>query len=125
MLSAFVWAGAQQPTSPAAPDAQSTAPTAGQSQSAPTAPDTAAPAATPQSDAGTAANVTQGCLGGSNPNYTITDASGKTYKLMLPANANGATLASHIGESVAVMGDKSADSINVTKVGRGSTTCTK
>ncbi len=92
--------------------------------------DPGAASATPQAGATsqgaeTQGNITQGCLGGSNPNYTLTDGQGKTYKLVLPPNANGASLTSHVGESVAVMGDKSADSINVTKMGRGNTTCTK
>jgi len=75
------------------------------------------------------APVTEGCLGGSNANYTLTDKAGTTYKLNFPASANTSVLASHVGESVKVMGDvqdggkASQSSINVAKIGRGQGAC--
>ena len=133
MLSAFVWAGAQQPntTTPAQSDPQATSPTsqvpnASQPQAGVpnNAPDqNASPSASPSS--ADSAPITEGCLGGSSPNFTLTDNSGKTYKLALPPNADGSRLNPHVGESVQVMGNVSSDSINVTKVGRGNGTCKK
>ncbi len=137
MLSALVWAGAQQPNStPAQSDAQATSsssqvPSSGQTQPAtPGGAQQNAPQPGAQSVApGQAVNapVTEGCLGGSNPNYTITDSSGKTYKLTLPPNADGSRLAPHIGESVQVMGAVNqaggSNSIDVSKIGRGAGTC--
>ena len=103
-------------------------PDAGAGQAQPGMPG-AAGQTTPQSDATANAPITQGCLGGSNPNYTITDNSGKTYKLVLPPNADGSRLASHVGESVQVLGDVSqsggSSAINVSKIGKGNGTCNK
>lgn len=135
VLSALVWAGAQQPNSmPAQSGAQSTTPGAAQSQPGTqpgmpgaTTPGTdQAPTATPQAGtAGTSANgpVTEGCLGGTNPNFTLTDAAGKTYKLNLPAGADGSRLTSHVGESVQVMGEVKSNTIDVSKVGKGNSAC--
>ena len=70
--------------------------------------------------------ITEGCLGGSAANYTITDKAGKSYKLNLPANADASPLASHIGESVMVQGNVSSagsPSIDVQRIGRGTGTC--
>ena len=75
------------------------------------------------------APVTEGCLGGSDPNYTITDNNGTVYKLNMPANADTSKLPSHVGESVKVMGDvkgagKSGNaSIDVQGMGRGTGNC--
>jgi len=73
------------------------------------------------------APVTEGCLGGSKAAYTITDKGGKTYKLNLPANADASPLASHVGESVMVMGSVNSaggsPTIDVQKIGRGTGTC--
>lgn len=130
MLSALVWAGAQQPNGmPAQSGAQATSPSGapGQSPSAmPGAAGQTGPDATPQAG-GAAMNgqVTEGCLGGSNPNFTLTDASGKSFKLNLPQGADGTKLTPHVGESVQVMGNVSGSSIDVTKVGRGTSKCTK
>ena len=137
MLSALVWAGAQQPTSPSSSPsgAQATTPSSGMPQSqAPdaTAPGASqatpgAPSATPQastSGQGMNGSVTEGCLGGSNPNYTLTDSSGKKFNLVLPQGADGSKLTSHVGESIQVLGDVSGgNSINVSKVGKGNGTC--
>jgi hypothetical protein len=142
MLSLFimltlVWAAAQQPGAmPQGSGAQANPPGAqvpDASQSQVPAPGTAgSPAAQGGAPAGPqdqAANgsVTEGCLGGSNPNYTITDKAGKTYKLNIPPGADASTLASHVGEPVAVMGAVngagSSTSINVNKIGRGTSKC--
>src|SRR5262245_25930374 len=101
MLAALPWALAQQPGSPDQAEPQ------GQASSAP---------------------ITEGCLGGSDPNYTITDKTGTAYKLNLPPKANPSTLASHVGESVQVKGDvknagKANASIDVQAIGRGASDC--
>ena len=132
ILSMAVWAGAQQPSSmPSQGGAQATSPNAGVPQSgAPGAgtADQSAPSATPQAGtsatgAGANAAITEGCLGGSNPNFTLTDTKGKSYSLVLPQGADGSKLTPHVGESIAVMGDVSGSSINVSKVGKGNGTC--
>jgi hypothetical protein len=107
MLAALAWAAAQEPGSAPEPSSgqatspSSQAPGAGQSQpSTPGSGDQAGP-----QDQASNATVTEGCLGGSDPNYTITDKTGTAYKLNLPANANTSSLAPHVGESVRVKGD--------------------
>ena len=128
MLATLAWAAAQQPGSAPDPNSgQSASPssqTPGQSQSP------APGAANPAGAAGQASSspITEGCLGGSEPNYTITDKAGTAYKLNMPANANTSSLKSHIGESVQVQGDvkdtgKPSASIDVQRIGRGSGTC--
>ncbi len=133
MLATLAWAAAQQPGSAPEPSngqttpPSSQAPDAGQSQT----PDAGqSQPATPSSpDQASSAPITEGCLGGSDPNYTITDKSGTAYKLILPANANSASLASHVGESVRVKGDvkdsgkMGNSSIDVQAVGRGTGAC--
>jgi hypothetical protein len=74
------------------------------------------------------APVTEGCLGGSNPNFTITDKAGTTYKLNIPPSADTSKLGAHVGEPVAVAGNvntgKAGDpSIDVQGIGRGTGTC--
>lgn len=131
MLATFAWAAAQQ--SGSAPDRSSgqagspssQAPSAGQSQ--PSTPGSA----DQTGSRGQASNapVTEGCLGGSDPNYTITDKTGTTYKLNMPPNSDPSKLASHIGESVQVLGDlkdtnnAGRASIDVQGVGRGAGKC--
>lgn len=128
MLATLAWAAAQQPGSAPDPNSgQSASPssqTPGQSQ--PPAPG-AADQTAPQGQA-SSAPITEGCLGGAEPNYTITDKAGTAYKLNMPANANTTSLKSHIGESVQVQGDvkdtgKPSASIDVQRIGRGSGTC--
>ncbi len=73
--------------------------------------------------------VTQGCLGGSNPNFTITDQSGTTYKLNIPPTADTSKLGQHVGESVQVAGNvknagnPSNATIDVQGIGRGTGKC--
>src|SRR5579871_1509109 len=43
------------------------------------------------------APLTEGCLGGSTPNYTITDNNGTVYKLNMPPNTDTSKLAPHVG----------------------------
>jgi hypothetical protein len=99
---------AQQPGMPGSSDPtgqQSTAPAQGQASSAP---------------------ITEGCLGGSAPNFTITDKAGTTYKLNVPQGTDTSSLTPHVGESVQVQGDVSSgktSSINVQRIGRGTGTC--
>ena len=119
-----------------APSASPQAPATSQTQTAPSAPSGAAaqspsqPGAQPPSQAPLAnAPIMEGCLGGSDPAYTLTDKAGTTYKLNFPNTANVSVLASHVGESVKVMGDVNdagkagQSSINVSKIGRGAGTC--
>jgi len=119
LLATLAWTVAQQPGS----SGQATSPSSpGASQSQPSAPGAADQSQTPS------APITEGCLGGSNPNYTIKDKTGTMYKLNLPPNADGSRLASHIGESVQVLGDVSNGrpgnaSINVQRIGRGTGNC--
>jgi len=131
MLATLAWAAAQQPGSASQqPGGQATPPSSqapGASQSQPSTP----PSADQNGPQGqmSNSNVTEGCLGGTDPNYTIMDKSGTTYKLNLPANANTSTLASHVGEPVQVKGDvKDAGkagnaSIDVQAIGRGTGKC--
>jgi hypothetical protein len=86
-----------------------------------------------------AGQITEGCLGGTEPNYTITDKAGTVYKLDMPKGVDTTVLSKHVGESVQVMGDVSgadskssaasagasgaSKSIQVAKIGRGKGTC--
>jgi hypothetical protein len=136
VLATFTWtfaqtsgsstSGAQQP-----PSASSQSPDASSSQTPPgSAGQSSSQSGSPAGSQSQAANapITEGCLGGTNGNYTLTDKAGTSYKLSFPSNANVSVLSSHVGESVAVMGDtqgdaKSGQTINVSKIGRGTTTC--
>jgi uncharacterized protein YdeI (BOF family) len=112
----------QQPSGPPAPSQQP-----GQAPS-PNAPQTGAePGAQSQ-----ASNlpVTEGCLAGSHPNFTLTDKAGTTYKLNFSQEADTSVLTSHVGESVQVLGQVSdaagagkASSIDVRKIGKGAGKC--
>jgi hypothetical protein len=121
MLATLAWAAAQQPGTPGAASGQATSPgsqTPGATQTPPTVPDSAG------SQSGmTSQTVTEGCLGGTSPNYTLTDKSGATYKLNIPASADASKLAAHIGESVNVAGNVSGKSIDVQGIGKGNGTC--
>ena len=75
------------------------------------------------------APITEGCLGGSDPNYTITDNTGTPYKLTMPPNADASKLEPHVGEPVQVQGNvKDAGkpgkaSIDVQRIGQGTGSC--
>ncbi len=136
MLATLAWAAAQQPGSTSAGSSgQATSPgsqTPGASQSQPSTPGSAGESGQSGMPGGSqsqmaAPPVTEGCLGGSNPNYTVTSSAGTTYKLNIPPNANASQLASHIGESVNVAGNVNntgnSPSIDVRGIGRGTGTC--
>ena len=88
----------QEPTSPSAPAGQS------QTQSQPGNPAGQASPGSPSAMAPMGSDMIEGCLGGSNPNYTVTDKAGTTYQLDIPKGADASVLAKHIGESVQVQG---------------------
>ena len=69
------------------------------------------------------APVTQGCLGGADPNYTITDSAGNIYKLNIPPSADTSKLAPHVGEPVQVAGNLKGKAIDVQGIGRGTNKC--
>jgi hypothetical protein len=156
MLAALTWTMAQQPaTDPGQSSAQTTSqssqmpnstgdqatPSASQTPStssgqatSPSSPSSQTPGAqmpgsATSPTAGASPTITAGCLGGSNPNYTITDASGNTYKLNIPPNADTSKLAAHVGESVNVAGNVNgtsstgSSSIDVSGIGKGTGTC--
>jgi hypothetical protein len=121
---------AQQPGQATAPESQ--APGARQSQpSMPGSPDQNTGPGAQAAPQGPTANapVTEGCLGGNDPNYTITDTAGTTYKLNIPSGADTSKLAQHVGESVQVAGNVNSnskagkDSIDVQGIGRGNGKC--
>ena len=130
MLAMLAWAAAQQPGSVSernsGQNASSSSQAPGATKTQPSKPGSADQAGSqgqePQSP------VTEGCLGGSDPNYTITDSSGTVYKLNMPPKADTSKLASHVGESVQVQGDvkdagKPGASIDVQAIGRGAGSC--
>ena len=130
MLAMVAWAAAQQASSPM-----------GQRGSQPTPPDSQVPGASQQpgmpgnagqngvpdpADQAATAPITQGCLGGSAPDFTITDKGGTTYKLNVPPGADTSALTPHVGESVQVQGDVNSGktpSIDVRRIGRGPGRC--
>jgi len=130
LLLCAAFAVAQQPstTTPSAPapDTQATPPS---TQATPPA---APSAGMPNTDD---INVIEGCLGGSSPNFTVTDKTGTTYKLDIPPGADASVLAKHIGDSVQVQGNvskssatsdsgsKDGGSIAVMRIGKGAGTC--
>ena len=122
MGATFAWAAAQDSGSMGQSSGQATTPGAGQSQ--PGMPHSSDPGVQP-GPAGQASSspVTEGCLGGSAPNFTITDKAGTTYKLNIPPTANVSVLSAHVGESVQVQGDVSKSAIDVQRIGAGSGTC--
>ena len=130
MTAMLAWAVAQQPGDPTGQSGQSSSPSSqapsGSQSQPPTAGSTDQPGSKGQTPTG---SVTEGCLGGNDPNYTITDKAGTTYKLNIPPNADASKLASHVGEPVQVMGDvKDAGktgnaSIDVQGIGKGTGTC--
>jgi len=105
LLTTLAWAAAQQPSNP--PDRSG-----GQA---------------PSQDPAVNAPVTEGCLGGSDQNFTLTDKAGTTYKLNMPPTADTSKLGQHVGEPVAVAGNVNGKagnaSIDVQGIGRGTGTC--
>ena len=128
MLATLTWAAAQQAGSTMGQSGgQATVPGSqapGASQSPPAVPGSADQSGSP--GAAVNAPVTEGCLGGSAPNFTITDKTGTTYKLNIPAGANTAPLSQHMGESVQVEGNVNSGNspaIDARRIGKGTGTC--
>ena len=131
MLATLAWAAAQQPGSAPEPNSGQTASPSSQApgatQTQPSTPGSAGQAGSQGQPSN--APVTEGCLGGSDPNYTIKDKTGTAYKLNMPPNADTSKLASHVGESVQVQGDVKDTgkpgnaSIDVQAIGRGTGNC--
>jgi len=130
MLATLDWAAAQQfDSAPERNSGQAASPSSEAPGATQTQPST--PGSANQAGGGQASNapVTEGCLGGSAPNFTITDKTGTSYRLNMPPNADTSKLASHVGESVQVQGDvKDAGkpgnaSIDVQGIGRGTGNC--
>lgn len=131
MLATLAWAAAQQPGSaPEGSSGQTASPSSqmpGATQTQPSTPGSADQAGSQGQTSN--APVTEGCLGGSSPNYTITDKTGTEYKLNMPPNADTSKLASHVGESVQVQGDVKDSgkpgnaAIDVQAIGRGMGNC--
>jgi hypothetical protein len=77
--------------------------------------------------AGMSSNTLQGCLSGTNGNYTLTDSAGNTYQLM----GDSAELSKHVGQQINVTGSMAsagtamggANTFNVTKAKKVSGTC--
>ena len=135
LLTLTAWAVAQETTQPSAPatGSQTMPQEPGQRPATPATPDT--PSAT-QPPAVDDTNVIEGCLGGTAPNFTVTDKAGTTYKLDIPPGADASVLTKHVGESVQVMGNvngasatgesgttKTSSSIAVQRIGRGKGAC--
>src|SRR5215471_17386160 len=101
MLASLAWAVAQQPgTGTQRSSGQDAAPRSqvpGANQTQPTTPGGSDQAGSQ----GQASNepVTEGCLGGSDPNFTLTDRANTIYKLNLAPNADTSKLRQHVGES--------------------------
>jgi hypothetical protein len=130
ILATLAWVAAQQPGG--APDknsGQTTSPNSqapGATQTQPSKPGSADQAGSRGQES--QPPLTEGCLGGSAPNYTITDNNGTAYKLNIPPNADASKLASHVGESVEVQGNvkdagKPGASIDVQGIGPGTGKC--
>ena len=121
MLATFAWAAAQDAGSMGQSSGQAAPPS---SQAQPGMPHASDPGAQSGPAGQTSSSpVTEGCLGGSAPNFTITDKAGTTYKLNIPPGSNVSALTPHVGESVQVQGDVSKSSIDVQRIGAGSGTC--
>lgn len=135
LLTLAVWAGAQQTPSqsPASPDAAAGAqapsaaqPDAQQPQEPSAAPDASEaqqgaqqPSASPSAAPAAAGDAVEGCLGGSNGNFTVTDDSGTIYQLQLPAKADTSVLNQHLGEKIRVTGSKSEASATASGASAG------
>jgi len=130
VLAILAWAAAQQRSAPERNSGQTAAPSSqapGATQTQPSKPGSGDQAGSRGQES--QAPLTEGCLGGSAPNYTITDNNGTVYKLNMPPNADTSKLAPHVGESVEVQGNvkdpgkPGAASIDVEGIGRGTGSC--
>lgn len=91
LLLSSAWVLAQSGASPSDQNPSSTSPSAQQPAQQPDTSQTA-----------TGGQTVEGCVGGSAGNYTLTDASGKTYQLA----GDTSKLADHVGHQVRVTGDE-------------------
>ena len=157
LLASLAWATAQSQ----APGSQGSMPPgqAGQSTAPPSMPSDSQQQTSPSTGQSTTSGssaqtpaadgtVVEGCLGGTNPNFTVTDKAGVAYKLNVPPGTDVSVLSKHVGESVQVAGavndaghsgstssssssatgtsassGKGEASINVTRIGRGNSSC--
>lgn len=64
------------------------------------------PAGAPQAQAPMKGDtkVVEGCLGGSNPNFTVKDKTGTEYQMKVPQGTDVSVLSKHVGEAVQVEG---------------------
>jgi hypothetical protein len=112
LLLCGVWATAQNnPSSQtSSPDpstsTQTTGSTAAGSDSAGSSSTGSSQKDSSMSETGTSANSVEGCLSGSDGNYTLTDQTGTSYKL----TGDTAKLSEHIGHEVKITGTKSSAS---------------
>jgi hypothetical protein len=112
LLLCGVWATAQNnPSSQtSSPDpstsTQTTGSTAAGSDSAGSSSTGSSQKDSSMSETGTSANSVEGCLSGSDGNYTLTDQTGTSYKL----TGDTAKLSEHIGHEVKIAGTKSSAS---------------
>ena len=131
MLAMLAWATAQQPGSDPERNSTQTASASSQSpgttRTQPSKPGSGDQAGSRGQES--QAPITEGCLGGSAPNFTITDNNGTVYKLNMPPNADTSKIAPHVGESVQVQGDVKDTgkpgnaSIDVQAIGPGTGSC--
>ena len=49
-------------------------------------------------------DTVEGCLGGTAPDFTVTDEHGSAYHILIPPGADSSKLTQHVGESVQVQG---------------------
>lgn len=118
VLVSVTWVAAQQPDSRPSTDQPSQsgpATNADRPMPAPPAPadnsgQAPAPSASASSQSTSSGQIIEGCLGGSHPDFTVTDKAGTVYKLDIPKDADATQLTSHVGESVKVKGTVSAPS---------------
>lgn len=88
-------------------------------------------ATSPAAPAAGDSKVVEGCLGGSAPNFTVTDQAGTKYNLDIPKDADTAPLTAHLGQAVKVKGVVSGEKasataspkIQVEQMARGTMTC--
>ena len=132
VLATLAWAAAQQPGNTPTGSGQN-APSSSQAGAGQAPPATSGTAGEDAGQSGSQSaadspTVTEGCLGGRSPNYTVTDRTGTAYKLNIPPNADASKLAAHVGESVNVAGNVNSgtagsSSIDVRGIGKGTGTC--
>jgi hypothetical protein len=122
LLVSAAWVAAQQPSGPG--QTPGMPPSHNPDRPQPGAPPSGAPSTgADQSMTSGNTQVTEGCLGGSAPNFTVTDKAGTAYNLDIPKDADTAPLTAHIGQSVKVKGAVSGTSIQVEQMAGGTGSC--